>query len=75
VLHPPLSADVCVCVRLRACVRVRACACACPVPRAPSPPSALTAASRRSENQIGSDGAAVIADSLQGLTALKELYL
>ncbi len=55
---------VCVC----ACVRVRAC-----VPR--GPPSALTAATRRSNNQIGDDGAAALASSLQGLTALKTLVL
>jgi hypothetical protein len=49
--------------------------------RAPFPhhrhhhPSALTAPPRRSKNQIGNDGAAALAGSLQGLTALKALYL
>ena len=55
------------------CVFVRACACVCV--RAPSPSSALTAATRRSRNQIGDDGAAALASSLQGLTALKTLRL
>ena len=40
-----------------------------------SPFSTLTAATRRSGNQIGDDGAAALASSLQGLTALKKLDL
>ena len=40
-----------------------------------SPSSALTAATRCSSNQIGDDGAAALASSLQGLTALKTLCL
>ena len=47
------------------------CVCVC----ASSPPSTLTAATRCSWNQIGDDGAAALASSLQGLTALKELWL
>ena len=40
-----------------------------------SPPSALTAATRRSRNQIGDDGAAALASSLRSLTALETLSL
>ena len=41
-----------------------------------SPPfSALTATLRRSFNQIGDDGAAALATSLKGLTALNTLWL
>jgi hypothetical protein len=62
---------------VRACV----CLCACAITRpgvcvcAPSPFSALTAALRRSDNQIGDDGAAALISSLEGLTALNTLYL
>jgi hypothetical protein len=70
------SADRAVRVRARACARVlsrvqavegRVCV--------SSPFSTLTAATRCSSNQIGDDGAAALASSLQGLTALKDLYL
>ena len=63
---------VCMCGHAyRPDVRARARVCVC----ASSPPSTLTAATRCSSNQIGDDGAAALASSLQGLTALKELYL
>jgi hypothetical protein len=60
------------CARARACARVRSpdvCVCVS------SPFSTLTAATRRSSNQIGDDGAAALASSLRGLTALETLYL
>jgi hypothetical protein len=66
-------------------VRARARACARVLSRVPAvegrvcvsstPFSALTATLRRSFNQIGDDGAAALASSLQGLTALKTLDL
>ena len=69
-------------MRVRVCVRghayrpdVRACVCVCVCVCASSPPSTLTAATRCSLNQIGDDGAAALASSLKGLTALKALYL
>jgi hypothetical protein len=79
------SADRAVRVRARACARVRsrvpsvegrkcarACVCLCVcVP----PFSTLTVAPRHSSNQIGDDGAAALASSLEGLTALKLLWL
>ena len=40
---------------------------------ASTPFSSLTATLRRSNNQIGDDGAAALASSLQGLTALETL--
>jgi hypothetical protein len=44
-------------------------------PSPPHPPPALIALPRRSNNQIGDEGVAALADSLHGLMALKELYL
>jgi hypothetical protein len=61
-------------VHCHAYLRLRA-GSACVCVRAPSPFSALTAPPRRSNNKIGDDGAAALASSLEGLTALNMLYL
>jgi hypothetical protein len=65
--------------RLRAgiaCVRVCVCVCVCVRARAcPSSLLRVTAALRRSQNQIGDGGAAALASSLKGLTALETLWL